>query len=73
MEIHTCQPVYLHNLSKPLNRTINLHTSDDDQPVVPRVSSNMGERFFLVEAPQLWNCILLGLKNQNLHSQFGNN
>ena len=73
MEIHTCQPVFLHNLPKPLSRTINLHTSDDDQPVVPRVSSYIGERFFLVEDPQLWNCIPLGLKNQNLYSQFENN
>ena len=30
--IHICQPVYnLHNLLKPLNRTRNLHSSDDDQ------------------------------------------
>ena len=36
--IHSCQPVYLHNVLKPLNRTRNLRSSDDDQLVVPRVS-----------------------------------
>ena len=42
--IHSCQPVYLHNLLKPLNRTRHLRSSDNDQLVVPRVSSKMGER-----------------------------
>ena len=60
--MHTCQPVYLHNLLKPLNRTRNLLSSDHDQLVVPRVSSKMGEKVFLVAAPQLWNCIPLELK-----------
>ena len=49
--IHSCQPVYLHNLLKPLNRTCNLRSSDDDQLVVPRVSSKMGERAFSVAPP----------------------
>ena len=40
---------------------------------VPRVSSKMGERAFSVVAPQLWNSILLRLKNLNLHSHFGKN
>ena len=51
--IHTCQPVYLHNLLKPLNRTRNLRSSDDDQLVVPRVSSKMGDMAFSVAAPAL--------------------
>ena len=42
--IQSCQPVYL---LKPLNRTRNLRSSDDDQLVVPRVSSKMGERAFI--------------------------
>ena len=50
---HLCQPVYPHNLLKPLNRTRNLRSSDDAQRVVPRVSSKMGERAFSVAAPQL--------------------
>ena len=49
--IHSCQPVYLHNLLKPSNRTRNLRSSDDDQLVVPKVSSRMGERAFSVAAP----------------------
>ena len=51
--IHSCQPVglYLHNLLKPLNKTRNLRSSDDDQLVVPRVSSKMGERAFSVAPP----------------------
>ena len=57
--IHSYQPVYLHNLLKPLNRTRHLRSSDDDQLVVPRVRSKMGERAFSVAAPQLWNCIPL--------------
>ena len=60
--IHSCQPIYLHNLLKPLNRTRNLCSSDDDQLVVPRVSSKMGERPYSVAAPQLWNCIPLEIK-----------
>ena len=43
--------VYLHNLLKPLNRTRNLRSSDDDQLVVPRVSSKMGEWAFSVAVP----------------------
>ena len=49
--LHVCQPVYLHNLLKPLNRTRYLRSSDDDQLVVPRVSSKMDERFFSVAPP----------------------
>ena len=65
--IHTCQPVYLHNLLKPLNRTRNLRSSDDNQLVVPRVSSSkMGERAFSVAAPSSRIVSLL-----NLHSHFG--
>ena len=66
--IHTCQPVYLQNLLKPLNRIRNLRSSDDDQLVVPRVSSKTSERAFSVEFPQLWNCIPLEIKNLNLQS-----
>ena len=40
--IHSGKPVYLHNLLKPLNRTRNLRSSDDDQLVAPRVSSLFG-------------------------------
>ena len=36
--IHKCQPVYIHNLLKPLNKTRNLRSSNHDQLVVPRVS-----------------------------------
>ena len=68
--LHSCQPVYLHNLLKPLNRTRNLRSSDDDQLVVPRVSSKMGERAFSVAAPQLWNCILLELKKSKSAQSF---
>ena len=57
--IHKCQPVYLHNLLKPLNRTRLLRSSDDGQLAVPRVISKMGERAFSVAAPRLWNCIPL--------------
>ena len=42
--IPSCQPVYLHNLLKPLNRTRDLRSSDDDQLIVPRVSSNEMKR-----------------------------
>ena len=68
---HKCQPVYLHNLLKPLNRTRNLRSSDHDQQVVPRVSSKMGERAFLVAAPSSGIVSLLRLHNLNLHSHFG--
>ena len=61
-EINSCQPVYLHNLLKPLNRTCNLGSSDDDQLVVPRASSKMSKRAFSVAAPQLCNCIPLEIK-----------
>ena len=74
--IHSCQPVYLHNLLivlKPLNRTRNLRSSDDDQLVVPRMSSKMGERVFSVAAPSSGIVSLLRLKNLNLHSHFGKN
>ena len=66
--IHSCQPVYmyLHNLLKPLNRTRNLRSSDDD----PRVSSKMGERSFSVAAPQLWNCIPLKIKKSKSAQSF---
>ena len=43
--------MYLHNLLKPLNKTLNLRSSHDDQLVVPRVSSKMGERAFSVATP----------------------
>ena len=49
--IHKYQPVYLHNLLKPLNRTRNLRSSDGDQLVVPRVRSKMGEKAFAVADP----------------------
>ena len=68
--IHKCQPVYLYNLLKPLNRTRNLRSSDHDQLVVPRVSSKMGEKAFSVAPPpQLWNCIPLEIK-KSISSQF---
>ena len=61
------------NLLKPLNRTYNLRSSDDDQLVVPRVSSKMGGMAFSFAPPppQLLNCIPLEMKNLNLHSHFG--
>ena len=68
--IHSCQPVYLHNLLKPMNRTRNLRSSDDDQLVVPRVSSKMGERAFSVAAPLLWNCIPLEIKKSKSAQSF---
>ena len=46
-----CQPVYLHHILKPLNRTRILRSSDDDQLVVLRMSSKIGERAFSVAAP----------------------
>ena len=69
-EIHSCQPVYLHNLLKPLNRTRNLRSSNDDQLVVPRVSSKIGERAFSVAAPQLRNCIPLEIKKSKSAQSF---
>ena len=68
--IHSCQPVHLHNLLKPLNITRNLRSSDDDQLVVPIVSSRMGERAFSVAAPQLWNCIPLEIKKSKSAQSF---
>ena len=70
--IHSCQPVYLHNLLKPLSRTRNLRYSDDDQLVVPRVSSRMGERAFSVAPPppQLLNCIPLEVKKSKSAKSF---
>ena len=62
--------VYLHNLLKPLNRTRNLRSSDDEQLVVPRVSSKMGERAFSVAAPQFWNCIPLENKKSKSAQSF---
>ena len=58
------------NLLKPLNRTRNLRSLDDDQLVVPRVSSMMGERAFSVAAPQLWNCIPLEIKKSKSAQSF---
>ena len=68
--IHSCQPVYLHNLLKPLNRTRNLCSSDDDQLVVPRVSSRIGERAFSIAASQLWNCIPLEIEKSKSAQSF---
>ena len=68
--IQSCQPVYLHNLLKPLNITRNLRSSDDDQLVVPGVSSRMGGRAFPVAAPQLWNCIPLEIKKSKSAQSF---
>ena len=68
--IHSCQPVYLHNLLKPLNRTRNFRSSDDDQLVVSRVSSKMGGRAFSVAAPQHWNCIPLEIKKSKSAQSF---
>ena len=65
--IRICQPVYLH---KHLNRTRNLRSSDDDQ-LVPRVISKMGERAFSVAAhPALelypsWELYISGSTNWN--------
>ena len=67
--IHKCQPVYLHNLLKPLNRT-HIFCSSDDQLVVPRESSKLGERAFSVAAPQLWNCIPLEIKKSKSSKSF---
>ena len=48
MQLHTepkvirrCHLVYRHNLLKPLNRTRRFRSLDDDQLVVPRVSSGI--------------------------------
>ena len=71
--IHSCQQIYLHNLLKPLNRTRNLRSSDDDQLVVPRVSSKMGETAFSVATPSSRIVSLLRFKDLNLHSHFGKN
>ena len=71
--IHSCQPVYLHNLLKPLNRTRNLRYSDDDQLVVPRVSSRWVKGLFRLRPPNSGILSLLRLKNLNLHSHFGKN
>ena len=68
--IHKCQPVYLRNLLKPLNRTRNLRSLDDDQLVVPRMSSKMGGRVFSVAVPQLWNCIPLEIKKSKSSEPF---
>ena len=68
--IHSCQPVYLHNLLKPLNITRNLRSSDDDQLVVPRVSTRMGGGAFSAAAPQLWNCIPLEIKKSKSAQSF---
>ena len=68
--IHSCQPVYLHNLLKPLNRTCNLRSSDDDQQVVPRVSSKIGERAFSVAAPSSGIVSLLRLKKSKSAQSF---
>ena len=48
--IHKCQSVYLHDLLKPVTRT--LLSSDDDQLVVPRVSSKMGDSAFSLFHPK---------------------
>ena len=70
--IHSCQPVNLNNLLKPLNRTRRLRSSDDDQLVVPRVSSRMG--FFGCGPPSSGIVSLLRLIFYlNLHSHFGRN
>ena len=74
--IHKCQPVYLHNLHKPLNRTRILRSSDEDQLIVPRVSSKMGKRAFFCCAPSPLRSygivFLMRLQNLNLnHSHFG--
>ena len=65
--IHKCQPVYLHNLPKPLKRTHNLRSSDDDRLVVPKVSSKMGERAILVAAPSSGIVSLWRLKNCKIY------
>ena len=67
----TCQPVYLHNLLKPSNRTRYLRSSDDDQLVVPRVSSVWVKGLFGLRPPSSGIVSLLGFKNLNLHSHFG--
>ena len=67
---HKCQPVYLQNPLKPLNRTRIFCSSDDDQLVVPRVSSKKGERAFSVAAPKLWNCIPLEIKKSKSSQSF---
>ena len=68
--IHKCQPVYLHHLLKPLNRTHNLRSPDHDQLVVPRVSSKMGEGLCRLRPASSRIVSLMRLKNLNLHSHF---
>ena len=70
---HKCQPVYLHNLLKPLNITRILRSSGHDQLVVPSVSFRMGDRAFSVAAPHLWNCIPLEIKKSKSSQSFWKN
>ena len=42
---------FVHDLLKPLNRTCNHLSSNNDQLVVPRVGSKMGGRAFPVAPP----------------------
>ena len=72
--IHSCQPVYLHNMLKPLNRTRNLRSSDDDQLAVPRVQRWVEGLFRLQPPPpQLWNCIPLEIKKSKSAQSFRKN
>ena len=72
--IHSCQPVYLHNLLKPLNRTRN-------QPapqmminwLFPECVQGWVKGLFRLRPPSSGIVSLLRLKNLNLHSHFGRN
>ena len=70
--LHSCQPVYLHNLLKPLNRTRNLRSSDDDQ-LFPEWIQRWVNGLFRLQPPSSGIVSLLRLKNINLHSHFGKN
>ena len=66
--IHQCQPVYLHNLLKPLNRTRNLRSGL--RMMINWLFPEWVLRFS-VAAPSSGIVSLLWLKNLNLHSHFG--
>ena len=51
------QPIYLKEMLKPLSRTRDLRSSDQNLLLVPRVRTKMGEGSFSVAAPKLWNCL----------------
>ena len=69
--IHTFQPVYLHNLLKPLKNTRNLRSSDDNQLVVPEWVLRWVKGLFRLRPPSSGIASLLRIKHINIHSHFG--